>query len=68
MPKRHADNAAGDWYIDTECMDCSAARTVAPGLIVSKGGQSVFAKQPETPRDDDGLAGSAFVPHRFGKD
>jgi hypothetical protein len=26
MPKRHAENAPGDWYIDTECMDCSAAR------------------------------------------
>jgi len=51
MPKRHADNAPGDWYIDTDCMDCSAARTVAPGLIVSRGGQSVFAKQPETPEE-----------------
>jgi glyoxylase-like metal-dependent hydrolase (beta-lactamase superfamily II) len=48
MPKRHADNASGDWYIDTACMDCSAARTVAPGLIVSRGGQSVFARQPKT--------------------
>src|SRR5215469_6013290 len=48
MPKRHAENTPGDWYVDTECMDCSAARTVAPGLILSRGGQSVFAKQPET--------------------
>jgi glyoxylase-like metal-dependent hydrolase (beta-lactamase superfamily II) len=51
MPKRHPDNAPGDWYVDTECMDCSAARTVAPGLIVSRGGQSVFAKQPKTPEE-----------------
>lgn len=51
MPKRHPDNAPGDWYIDTECMNCSAARTVAPGLIVSRRGQSVFAKQPETPEE-----------------
>jgi glyoxylase-like metal-dependent hydrolase (beta-lactamase superfamily II) len=49
MPERHAENAPGDWYIDTKCIDCSAARTVASGLIVSRGGQSVFARQPETP-------------------
>src|ERR1700724_1110551 len=51
MPERHGDNAAGDWYIDTKCIDCSAARTVAPGLIVSRGGQSVFGRQPETPEE-----------------
>jgi len=49
MADRHAKNAPGDWYVDRNCMDCSAARTVAPGLIVSGGGQSVFARQPETP-------------------
>jgi len=49
MPDRHEENAPGDWYIDTNCFDCSAARTVAPGLIVSRGGQSVFARQPATP-------------------
>ena len=48
MSKRHIDNAFGDWYIDTKCMDCSASRTIAPELIVSKGGQSVFSRQPET--------------------
>lgn len=48
MRVRHSLNAPGDWYIDTECMDCSAARTVAPGLIVHAGGQCVFARQPET--------------------
>jgi glyoxylase-like metal-dependent hydrolase (beta-lactamase superfamily II) len=51
MPKRHPDNAPGDWYIDRECMDCSAARSVAPDLIVSRGGQSVFARQPTTPEE-----------------
>lgn len=48
MTKRHHENAPGDWYIDTRCTDCSAARTVAPGLIVERGGQSVFARQPKT--------------------
>lgn len=48
MRERHGLNAPGDWYIDTACIDCSAARTVAPGLIVHAGGQCVFARQPET--------------------
>jgi len=48
MPKRHPLNAPGDWYIDDACIDCTAARTVAPGLIVARGGQSVFARQPQT--------------------
>jgi len=48
MSERHPLNAPGDWYTDRRCTDCSAARTVAPGLIVEKGGQSVFARQPKT--------------------
>jgi glyoxylase-like metal-dependent hydrolase (beta-lactamase superfamily II) len=46
--ERHGLNAPGEWYVDTDCINCSAARTVAPGLIVEGGGQSVFARQPET--------------------
>ena len=49
--ERHILNAPGEWYVDTDCIDCSAARTVAPGLIVEGGGQSVFARQPETEED-----------------
>lgn len=48
MAKPHPANAPGDWYIDTSCTDCSASRTVAPGLIVERDGQSVFARQPVT--------------------
>lgn len=48
MTSRHKANAAGNWYVDTSCTNCSAARTVAPGLIVERDGQSVFARQPET--------------------
>src|SRR6266446_1055685 len=47
--KRHPANAPGTWFVDTRCIDCSAAQTVAPGLIVERDGQSVFTKQPETP-------------------
>src|SRR5262249_27433652 len=48
MTERHPSNAPGDWYVDRRCTDCGAARTVAPGLIVEEGGQSVFARQPKT--------------------
>ena len=46
MAERHALNAPGAWYVDTRCIDCGASRNVAPGLIVERGGQSVFARQP----------------------
>ena len=51
MSARHELNAPGAWYVDKRCIDCSAARTVAPVLIVKRGGQSVFARQPETPEE-----------------
>jgi len=48
MATRHELNVPGNWFVDTGCIDCAAAREVAPGLIVSRGGQSVFARQPQT--------------------
>ncbi|MFL6582501.1 MAG: MBL fold metallo-hydrolase [Burkholderiales bacterium] len=45
---RNPDSAPGDWYIDTACIDCGAARHVAPDLIVEQNGKSVFARQPST--------------------
>jgi glyoxylase-like metal-dependent hydrolase (beta-lactamase superfamily II) len=55
MPKeaeRNPANAAGDWYIDMKCIDCAAAREVAPGLIVRRGGKSVFGRQPATRKEE----------------
>ena len=48
MTARHPGNAQGDWYVDTNCINCKAAQTVAPGLIIERDGQSVFARQPAT--------------------
>jgi glyoxylase-like metal-dependent hydrolase (beta-lactamase superfamily II) len=39
-------SADGDWFVDTRCINCAASRNVAPGLLVEKGGGSVFARQP----------------------
>lgn len=51
-PTRHPDNAPGLWYVDTACIDCTASRAVAPGLIVARDGQSVFARQPQTEEEN----------------
>ncbi len=51
-PTRNPDSAPGDWYIDTACIDCGAARHVAPDLIVARNGKSVFARQPATREDE----------------
>ena len=47
--ERNPDSAKGNWFIDRRCIDCAAARHVAPGLIVRRGEYSVFARQPNTP-------------------
>lgn len=53
MRSRHPSNAAGDWFVDAECINCKAAQMVAPGLIVERDGQSVFARQPQTKEELD---------------
>ena len=50
-PTRNPESAAGDWYIDTACIDCGASRHVAPNFIVERHGKSVFARQPTTPEE-----------------
>ena len=49
---RNPESAPGDWYVDTACIDCGAARHVAPDLIVARNGKSVFARQPTTPEEE----------------
>lgn len=50
LQDRHPLGAPGDWFVDTRCIDCDAARQVAPGLIARNPGDgvSVFVRQPET--------------------
>ncbi len=50
---RNPASAPGDWFIDTACIDCGAAPNEAPGLIVRKDGLCIFARQPETPDEDE---------------
>ena len=48
----HPDDAPGDWFVDTRCIRCDAARHWAPGLIgTDAGGCSFVARQPVTADD-----------------
>jgi glyoxylase-like metal-dependent hydrolase (beta-lactamase superfamily II) len=48
--RRHPSGVDGPWFVDDRCIDCDAARQVAPGLVVRDPGDgvSVFARQPAT--------------------
>ena len=49
--ERNPESAPGDWFIDQRCINCAAARHVAPGLIVRRGDHSAFDRQPSTPEE-----------------
>jgi glyoxylase-like metal-dependent hydrolase (beta-lactamase superfamily II)/ferredoxin len=49
---RNRDNVAGDWFVDTRCIDCGTCREIAPELFVARAGRSVVSRQPGA---DDGL-------------
>jgi glyoxylase-like metal-dependent hydrolase (beta-lactamase superfamily II) len=49
--QRHPDNAPGEWFVDTSCINCGAAYSIKPGVFVEGPGQCVVAKQPVT-RDE----------------
>ena len=52
---RHPAGAPGSWFVDDRCIDCDAARHVAPGLIERNPGDGVsyFLRQPETEAEID---------------
>src|SRR4051794_38454559 len=43
---RDERNAAGEWFVDTRCIDCGTCRDIAPELFTDAGGISVIARQP----------------------
>jgi glyoxylase-like metal-dependent hydrolase (beta-lactamase superfamily II)/ferredoxin len=46
-------NVAGEWFVDTRCIDCDAARQWAPGLIEADGsGFSYVTRQPASPDEE----------------
>lgn len=45
---RIADNVAGDFFVDSTCIDCDACRQIAPTVFHDIGEQSAVFHQPET--------------------
>lgn len=48
---RLPENAAGDFYVDSTCIDCDACRQIAPRTFRDHGDQSSVYRQPETPEE-----------------
>jgi glyoxylase-like metal-dependent hydrolase (beta-lactamase superfamily II)/ferredoxin len=46
--QRYPDNAAGDFYVDSTCIDCDACRRIAPAIFTDAGDHSSVSRQPST--------------------
>jgi ferredoxin len=46
LGNRRAANAAGDFYVDSSCIDCGTCRWVAPESFDAFGGKSRIYSQP----------------------
>src|SRR5712691_11556865 len=51
---RNEGNAAGDWFVDTRCIDCGTCREIAPDLFVATRGRSVVRRQPDADAGAEG--------------
>ncbi|NBU21978.1 ferredoxin [bacterium] len=49
-----ADNVAGRYFVDEQCIDCDACRTEAPDNFTrnDEHGYSYVYKQPESPEEE----------------
>lgn len=53
LDRIHQLNVAGEWFVDTRCIDCDVARQWAPGLIAADDdGLSYLARQPSDPEEE----------------
>src|SRR6185503_7293305 len=49
---RHAENVAGDFFVDTTCIDCDLCRQIAPETFSDVGDQSIVHRQPRTGQEE----------------
>ena len=49
--RRLEENVAGDFFVDSSCIDCDACRQIAPLTFRDHGGQSSVYQQPSTEAD-----------------
>ena len=52
IEQRHTENIAGDFFVDTTCIDCDLCRQIAPETFSDIGDQSIVHHQPETPEQE----------------
>lgn len=48
IERAHQENASGDFFVDTTCIDCDLCRQIAPDTFSDIGDQSVVFHQPDT--------------------
>jgi glyoxylase-like metal-dependent hydrolase (beta-lactamase superfamily II)/ferredoxin len=51
LSERLPDNAAGDFYVDSTCIDCDTCRRVAPAVFAEGEGHSFVHAQPRTAQE-----------------
>ena len=49
---RRAENVAGDFYVDSTCIDCDLCRQIAPSVFTDAGDQSAVYHQPGSPEEE----------------
>ncbi|MDE1171103.1 MAG: ferredoxin [Verrucomicrobium sp.] len=54
LTDKYAENVAGKYYVDTQCIDCDLCRETAPSNFTRQddGGYSYVYKQPSTPEEE----------------
>jgi len=60
LQQRLPENAPGDFFVDSTCIDCDTCSQLAPGIFRDHGDQCSVYHQPETP-DETRLALMALV-------
>jgi glyoxylase-like metal-dependent hydrolase (beta-lactamase superfamily II)/ferredoxin len=48
---RRAENAGGDFFVDSSCIDCDLCRQIAPASFKAIGEQAAVYRQPQTPAE-----------------
>ena len=46
LNRRYSDNAPGDFYVDSTCIDCDACRRIAPATFAEASDHSFVGRQP----------------------
>ena len=54
LTDKYAENVAGKYYVDEQCIDCDLCRETAPDNFTRSedGGYSYVFKQPTTPEEE----------------